>query len=552
MTSETDKSVDHVAMALAVYDTQEAFRKLATPTNALEAETAWMAACKWREAVYALKDAATLEQRTEAYNAQIAARDVHQKFVEGDGTAYAGASAMVSLFAGYVYVQDVHQMATPSGHMLDKAQFDADERFAKRTYQMKYDTTKPADSAWDAFIQSEVSPGVKVRGTRFDPREPEGAIIIVDSLRFVNIWRALDIRMVHGDAARFVDHIRKLLPHGDDALILLCYLATMVQYKGVKAKWAPFLQGVEGNGKSLIGDYIMRYCLGSRYTHKARADKLDGQFNAVFYGKLFIQVDDIEAKKSVWGTLKTMITDPWMEIEPKGVDKVTREVCMNFIFTANPKDGLKKSANDRRVCPLFCAQQEVADLVRDGMKDSHDSEESAYFKAFFHWLDHEDGLAIVADYLEHFEIDPRYNFAGDCTRAPRTTSTDEALKVGHGLARQRVEELIAADDTPGLKGGWVNWTKFNQLLDADAEGRNIGPGERREMLTQMGYIRHPGLNPGTRSEGQVANKLNDGSKPYLWIKRDASDAALRGTMVNHAYEAAQSNTPRVPPPPPTT
>jgi hypothetical protein len=448
--------------------------------------------------------------------------------------------AQQALFAGCVYVQDIHEMADPDGFMLSKAQFDAHERFSGRDYRLS-DDGGTTDSAWEAFTQSKIYAFPQVRGTRFDPREPEGAIITRDGLKFVNIWRDPRVRSAPGNASRFVSHIQKLLPYGDDAVILLCYLAACVQHRGVKSPWSPFIQGIEGNGKSLIGESVMRYCLGARYTHKARADKLDGQFNAAFYGKLLILVDDVKARSSVWEVLKPMITDGSMEIEPKGVDKVTREVCFNFIFTANPKDGLKKSATDRRICPLYCAQQEDGDLERDGLTEQ-------YFVDLFRWLDHEDGYAITLNYLQKFEIDPRYNFAAGCVRAPRTTSTDEALRVGLGAARQRLQELIDAGDTKGFKGGWINWRLLNGLLDEDADGKRMTPGERREMLAGMRYVRHPGLNAGQTSAGQLSNPLPDGSRPVLYIKRDHPCVDYRGAAVAAAYWATQIG--QAPPPPP--
>jgi uncharacterized protein DUF5906 len=449
-------------------------------------------------------------------------------------------SNLARLFSGFVYVQDVHQMATPDGTMLSQAQFDADKRFAGRTYPLTPDASDSTESAWEAFIDSQIAVFPHVRGTRFDPRQPEGAVVTVDKIDYVNIWRDPHVRSVPGDASRFAKHVKTLLPNGDDALILLCYMAACVQHRGVKAKYAPFIQGLPGNGKSLLGEKIMAYALGHNYVIKARSKSLDSQFNASFYGSLMVLVDDVKVRGDVFEALKPMVTDETMQIEAKGVNSVNRAVCFNFMFSANPKDGLRKTADDRRICPLFCAQQEPGDLERDGLTQE-------YFKKFFHWLDHEDGLAIVAHYLQHFEIDPRYNFAAGCVRAPRTTSTDEAVQVGHGAARQRMQELIDAEDTDGLKGGWVNWTKFNRLLDADAEGRHMSPGARRDLLAQMGYVKHPGVNSGTRSEGQVPNKLADGSKPYLWIKRDHDFVSLQGVRVAQYYVAAQAGT--APPPP---
>jgi hypothetical protein len=80
MSTETDKHVHYVSMWVAAGDTQEAFRKLAVPTNLAEAEAAFSAAIKWRSAVYELGDAAPEPLRMEAHNAMMAVRDLLQKF----------------------------------------------------------------------------------------------------------------------------------------------------------------------------------------------------------------------------------------------------------------------------------------------------------------------------------------------------------------------------------------------------------------------------------------------------------------------------------------
>jgi hypothetical protein len=87
MTIETDKPVDHVAMALAVYDTQEAFRNLAVPKNLDEANAAFSAAIKWRSAVYELGDAIPEPTKLEAHNAMMAVRDLLQKFQDEAASA---------------------------------------------------------------------------------------------------------------------------------------------------------------------------------------------------------------------------------------------------------------------------------------------------------------------------------------------------------------------------------------------------------------------------------------------------------------------------------
>jgi Family of unknown function (DUF5906) len=464
-------------------------------------------------------------------------------------------TAQAELFKGCVYVQDVNQIMTPDGLMLKRETFDNDPRYCGRSYVVERDGTGPTDSAWECFTQSKCVKFPKVRGMFFDPREKAGVIVTRDGLDFVNTWRPLNIKATPGDVGLFTDHIKRILPNGDDALILTSYLAACVQSLGHKASWAIFLQGVEGNGKSFFTK-VLQYCLGKIYVHHAAADDLGNNFNAAFYGKLLVCVEEVmvnEGKESLWNKLKTMITDRDQEITSKGVDKVTRELCFNFIFNSNHKDGLRKTANDRRICPLFTAQQTKFDLLRDGMIDSADSEESSYFDRLWAWSE-AGGYANVLHYLRTFEIPARYDFARGAKRAPRTTSTEEALEAGVGSIEQDILEAIK-EGKPGFRGGWIASHSLKLLIDSTPKGKFIAPNKRRDMLKALGYVTHPGLP----DDGRVPVSLPDGQRPRLFIKPGHPFERLKGVAVAPAYLAAQSEAPasepaaapvRIPPPPP--
>lgn len=442
-----------------------------------------------------------------------------------------GAQGQEELFEGCVYVQDILAIMSPGGICLDRQRFENNAKFSGRTYITTRDGTKPQQSAWMAFTQSEHTKFPKVHGLYFEPREAPGAIIERDGLDHVNSWIPLNIPSVPGDVSRFLTHLAKLLPTGNDAHILLQFLKFMVQFKGRKAAWCPFIQGVEGNGKSFISA-TMQYCLGERYTHKPKAAELDGRFNSVFYGKLFIAVDDVkisEDRGSMWETLKPMIDGTRLEIEAKGVNKVTREVCFNFILNSNHKDGIRKTANDRRIAPFFCAQQSEADLARDGLTVD-------YFTDLWAWAQN-GGWASVLNYLETDPIDDVYNPAGKAIRAPVTSSTSAAIEAGMGSVEQDVLEATVID-LYGFAGGWVSGAALDALLDGKGKGKFLSRSKRREVMAAIGYIPHPGL-----PDGRVTSKLTDGTKPRLYVRKDHTTIVMADpAMIKAAYEAAQKPT----------
>lgn len=461
----------------------------------------------------------------------------------GDGTEH-GSTIMSShqplIFKGCVGIQDINKIMLPEGHEVKREQFDNDPRFSGRSYLMKADGTGATDSAWECFQQSQLILFPKVRGSCFEPREAPGAILIRDEQRHVNTWRPLTIKSEPGDVTPYINHIKKLFPNGDDALIYLSYVAACVQYPGVKSPWALFIQGAPGIGKGFLTK-VLTYCLGETYVHAPSASTLDRQFNGWLYRKLLICVEEImvvEGRNSTWEKLKGMITETRQEIENKGVDQITREICCNFIFNSNHKNGLSKTEDDRRLCVLYTAQQTVADLVRDGMRDGMASETSIYFDSLWVWFNR-GGAAKVLHYLRTFDIPTRYNFAaeiGGARRAPTTTSTAEAIEQGRGSVDQDVKEAIRSN-RDGMRGGWLSSSALDAVIGVSAMGRNLSRNKRRQIAEALGYELHAGLPDGRLTIGITGSPA---IQPQLYItightSRNLTDPA----MIRQLYETAQ-------------
>jgi hypothetical protein len=438
--------------------------------------------------------------------------------------------AQLDLFKGWTYVEDLHRVVAPDGDILDSQRFDV--RFGgRKAFSMTRDNSGPTDSAWECFTKSQMIDFPKTRGMFFDPRVEPGAIVEREGRRYINSWAPVVIRSEPGDTSRFVNHLKILYPTRDgvdDWRILLNYLKFMVQCKGVKATWWPFLQGAPGNGKSFISE-TMEYCIGQKYTQKPTPKNIDSQFNASLYGCLFIALEDVKVKEdhgALWETLKPMITQTRLEIQPKGIDKVTREICFNGILNSNHRDGIRKEPDDRRLAPFFAAQQRKADLVRDGLTPQ-------YFTELWNWAQG-DGWAHVAHYLATEPMDEEYNPATRCKLAPITSSTGEAIAIGMGTAEQEIIEAIRSKQS-GFIGGWINSLRFDQLLGAIGKARAIPRSKRREMLESLGYVLHPSLQ-----DGRFPSPLTDRSTPQIYVLEGHASANLTDpAQIKILYEVAQ-------------
>lgn len=449
------------------------------------------------------------------------------------GATYLNADMQADLFAGCVYVSAIHRILAPGGRLLRPEQFRVE--YGGYTFTIDPANSKTSKDAFEAFTQSQSFRAPRVDLPIFRPDMYPAAIIELNGQRFVNTYWPVEVARKEGNPQPFLNHLAKVLPDPRDRHILLCYMAACVQYKGVKFQWAPLLQGVEGNGKTLFTRCVAE-AIGTRYVHFPPAHEISEKFNSWLFDMIFIGVEDIyvpNQKQEIFEILKPMITGDKLAKRAMQTDQVMQSVVANFIFNSNHKDGLRKTQNDRRICTLFCAQQQAHDLKRDGM-------DGDYFPNLYKWL-RVDGYAIVSDLLHTFPIPNEFNPATDCQRAPVTTSTAAAIKAGSGAVEQEIMEAIA-QEKPGFCGGWVSSIQLESLLERIGMQRRLTHLKRKELLENMGYIYHPAL-----ADGRVNNMvMPDAGKPRLFIHKDNPAVQITtAAEASHAYQHSNNHT-RVP------
>ena len=432
-----------------------------------------------------------------------------------DGATMLSGGQQMALFSGCTYVIDAHRVLMPGGRLVRPEQFRA--TFGGYSFPMDKENQRVVRNAWEAFTESQVFRSPRADGTCFRPDLPYGTIVTDAGRTRVNTWWPVDVPRRQGDISPFMQHLNKVLPDLRDQTILLSYMAGCVQYKGHKFQWAPLLQGVEGNGKTLFTRCVAE-AVGKRYVHWPKAKKLSKDFNSWMVGKLFYGVEDIYAPghaTDVIEELKPMITGgDGFEIEGKGIDQISTEICGNFMFNSNHKDALRKTRNDRRFCIFYTHQQSFADLKRDGM-------DGDYFPKLYDWLKYEDGYAVVAEYLHTYPIPEEFGLATLMYRAPLTSSTESAIALSIGLVEQNIQEAIEQGQ-PGFANGWVSSVMLNQLLEHCRMAGKYPPSKRRELMQSLGYEIHPGLNGG-----RVNNIVEpDKGKPILYISANHPTAHM--------------------------
>lgn len=413
-----------------------------------------------------------------------------------------------------------------------------DTVFGGFEYPTTIEATKKTRSAWDAFRQSPSWACPIVYDTCFRPDRPPVTVIDQEGRPFINTYEPIVTKRIAGDPTRFLELIRKLLPDQRDYEILTSYMCALIQNPGRKFQWWPVLQGVKGNGKTLILT-VLQQAVGQRYTHLVNPEamgKTGNQFNSWVQGNLFVGVEEIfvSDQRHILETFKPLVTNTRIALEAKGKDQTTGDNFANGIMLTNHKDGVPISDDERRYAIFWTAQQTIADLTRDGMN-------SPYFPDLWDWLygrneyahlgEHY-GFAVVNNWLAETAPIAAFNPAGLCQRAPETSSTKAAIHESLGNLEQEVLEAIG-EHRVGFRGGWISSHAMRGLFTGMRV--NIGPKRYRSIVTALGYVSHPALK-----DGRVSGPLKDGTRPRLYVEATSNALALGPLEAMAAYENAQA------------
>lgn len=421
------------------------------------------------------------------------------------GSQYLTPREQLDHFKGCVYVRDQHRIFVPDGGLLKADQFRA--VYGGFVFALDANNVKTTKSAWEAFTESQAIRFPSATTVGFRPDQPPGKITEEEGLTIINTYVPINTPRKSGDGTPFYDWFAKFLPVPEDREILWAYMASMVQNPGIKFQWWPFLQGQEGNGKTMIFR-VLEHAIGRRYTHYPNALDLANVFNNWLAGKLFIGVEEIYVsnKKEMMEALKPIITNDRIGLQAKGVDQYTGDNYANGMACSNYQEAVSITYDTRRWAPFFAAQQNFEDLVRAGMV-------GPYFPNLLKWL-RKDGYAIINHDLRSYEVPLHLDPARDCVVAPRTSSTRVAVRVSLGSVEQEVVEAIE-QGKPGFRGGWVSSIALSNLLEHKRLAHLVAPSKRRAMMQKLGFDWHPAL---MANEGRAySSVMAEGGKPKIFI-----------------------------------
>ena len=229
----------------------------------------------------------------------------------------------------------------------------------------------------------------RVGGLTFDPSTTE-RITETEEGAMVNQWRGFQVQPVAGvvtddDVRPFLDYLNEVVASGDPEVLawVTAWVADMFQFPGDKPGTALVLVGVQGAGKTFLGEQVIGKIIGKQhYVQMNSINTLVQQFNSLADNKIFTQCDEAihSYQKDIASKLKSLITDESIIIEPKGINSFRKPNLMRFLFTSNEEKNpifIDPSPHERRFTVIKVSACRATDLeywtnLREWMKANLD------------------------------------------------------------------------------------------------------------------------------------------------------------------------------------
>jgi hypothetical protein len=223
------------------------------------------------------------------------------------------------------------------------------------------------DLRFDPHDNVRVDPGNKVINT-FNPSPYAKAVAVKRTAPPKTILKVITHALGHPQQ-EVVDHFMN-------------WCAYIVQ-KRDRTKTAWVLHGVEGTGKGILCNNILRPILGMSNTTARRMEELGEIYNHYMKNSLLVVVDEVQTsalqnERGVMAKIRNFIADPMVPIRAMYSNGVEFPNYSNWIFNSNMPDPVSIPKNDRRhnvgkyqTQRLVITQKEIDQIERE-LQHFHD------------------------------------------------------------------------------------------------------------------------------------------------------------------------------------
>lgn len=301
-------------------------------------------------------------------------------------------------------------------------------------------------------------------GVVFDPTMQAGS-------EYYNMWQGLTISPVAGDWSLIQNHIYDVLASRNTECyeFIIRSFAHLVQFPGVPLEVCLAFRGKPGCGKGVILRLI-KNMFGRFGLHITNPKQLTGSFNAHLETCCFIFADEVCGNDDKKGEkqLMTLITEPTILIEPKGVNVFEVPNRMTITMATN-EDWIVPIAKDDRRYAVFDAADTYVKNVQ-------------YFDNLYACIETEGGASAFMNALLSIDL------SGWRARShiPDTAAKREQAELSLGSVDAWWLCILESGELPGC-GATPGETKFSALLDGASKQAEKRLQPRAFSKTLRGY-----------------------------------------------------------------
>ena len=290
-------------------------------------------------------------------------------------------------------------------------------------------------------------------------------------------------------------HLAMILVEPDSVEIMLSWIAFNVQNPGAKIRWAPLVKGIEGDGKSVLGNLMMGV-MGIVNVGIVSPSVLSTGFSKWASGRCVNVLEEIRMvghnRHDVLNTIKPYITNDQVPVHPKGVDEYMAPNTTNYIAFTNHHDALPLEDTDRRWWVQFTPFNSQKELLKVADSD--------YFRRLFDAIkDHSPGLR---KWLLEYQLSPLFNPMG---QAPSSLAKDQMISLNTSDEFGAVKDLIE-EGGYGFNGKILSSKHLSTALSLMEDVEVPKSTALHKMLLKLGF---------SKMEKKIKWK---GVACHVWIK----------------------------------
>ena len=227
-------------------------------------------------------------------------------------------------------------------------------------------------------------------------------------------------------------HLSMILTEPGSVDIMISWMAFNVQNPGVKIRWAPLIKGIEGDGKSVLGNLMMGV-MGMANVGIVSPSVLATGFTSWAAGRCVNVLEEIRMvghnRHDVLNTIKPYITNDQITVHPKGVNEYVAPNTVNYIAFTNHADALPLEDTDRRWWVQFTpfTDQEELQLAAGYL----------YFNRLFDLIKHHP--AGLRKWLLEYQVIPSFTANG---QAPASSAKNQMVGLNTSNELEAIKTLL--------------------------------------------------------------------------------------------------------------